>query len=366
MQVSIIGLPKSGRTTIFNALTRGKAGTAGYAPTTLAPNVGISKVPEPRLQGLDRLFQPKKIVPAEVKYVDIVGAARVPGKRQEIGGQFLSLLSNADALLEVVRVFEDESVPHIEGSIDPSRDTATMDLELAFSDLAIIERRLKRIEESLKGAKTSERDLLLKEQALLQKIKTELDKDIPIWQQGLTTDNIRSLANYQFLTAKPMLVVANIAESQLAQAPSIEAELRSAYSHPQCKLAALCGKLEMELAQLDDDEAEEFRIALGLAESALDRIIRFSYQLLGLISFFTTVSGETKAWTIPKGTTALKAAGKIHSDMEKGFIRAEVVSFNDLDSCGSLAEARKRGLLRLEGKDHIVQDGDVITFLFNV
>jgi hypothetical protein len=366
LEICIIGLPKSGKTTIFNALTKGKADTKTYATTAVTPNIGVSKVPEPRLQVLDRIFHPKKIMPAEVKYADIAGAAKGLGKGEGIGGQFLNYLSNADALLQVVRAFKDENVPHVDGGIDPKRDIATMDLELVFSDLTIIDRRLKRLEDSLKGAKPSERDLLLKEQALLQKIKSELEKDVPIWQQGLTADEIRSLANYQFLTAKPMLLVINIGENQLAQAPSLEAEIRSAYSHSQFEVVALCGKLEMELAQLIDNEAAEFRNALGLTEPAVDRIVRLSYQLLGLISFFTTVSEELKAWTITKGTAALKAAGKIHSDIEKGFIRAEVVGFNDLDRCGSLAEARKRGLLRLEGKNYIVQDGDIITFLFNI
>ena len=366
MEIGIIGLPKSGKTTIFNALTRGQAETAPYASTTLTPNLGVSKVPEPRLQDLGKIFQPKKTIPAEVRYIDIAGTAKGFGKGAIMGGQLLNYLSNVDALLEIVRVFEDENVPHIEGSIDPKRDMATMDLELVFSDLAIIERRLKRLQDSLKSAKPSERDPLLKEQTLLLKVKSGLDKDIPTWQQGLTGEEIRSLANYQFLTAKPMLVVINIGEDQLARALSVEAELRSAHPYPQFDVVALCGKLEMELAQLSDDEAEEFRNVLGLTEPALDRIIGLSYQLLGLVSFFTTVSGELKTWTIPKGTTALKAAGKVHSDMEKGFIRAEVVGFGDVDSCGSLAEARKRGLLRLEGKNYVVQDGDIITFLFNI
>ena len=366
MEICIIGLPKSGKTTIFNALTKGKADTKTYATTAATPNIGVSKVPEPRLQALDGIFHPKKVTPTEVKYADIAGAAKGLDKGEGIGGQFLNYLSNADALLQVVRAFEDENVPHVDGSINPKRDIATMDLELVFSDLTIIDRRLKRLEDSLKSAKPSERDLLLKEQALLQKIKSELEKDVPIWQQGLTTEELRSLANYQFLTAKPMLLVINIGENQLAQASSLEDEIRSAYSHSQFEVVALCGKLEMELTQLSDDEAVEFRNALDLPEPAVDRIIRLSHQLLGLISFFTTVSEELKAWTVTKGTTALKAAGKIHSDIEKGFIRAEVVGFNDLDRCGSLAEARKHGLLRLEGKTYIVQDGDIITFLFNI
>jgi GTP-binding protein YchF len=366
LEICIIGLPKSGKTTIFNALTKGKADTETYAKIAATPNIGVSKVPEPRLHALAGIFHPKKITPAEVKYADIAGAAKGLGKEEGIGGQFLNYLSNADALLQVVRAFEDENVPHVDGSIDPKRDIATMDLELVFSDLTIIDRRLKRLEDSLKGAKPSERDMLLKEQALLQKIKSELEKDVPIWQQGLTAEEFRSLANYQFLTAKPMLLVINIGENQLAQASSLEAEIRSAYSHSQFEVVALCGNLEMELTQLSDDEAVEFRNALGLTEPAVDRIIRLSYQLLGLISFFTTVSEELKAWTITKGTTALKAAGKIHSDIEKGFIRAEVVGFNDLDRCGNPTEARKHGLLRLEGKTYTVQDGDIITFLFNI
>ncbi|MBM4446832.1 MAG: redox-regulated ATPase YchF [Chloroflexi bacterium] len=366
MEICIIGLPKSGKTTIFNALTKGKVDTKTYTTTALTPNFGVSKVPEPRLQFLDRIFHPKKITPTEVKYVDIAGVGKGSGKDEGISGQFLNYLSNADALLHVVRAFEDENMPHIDGSLNPKRDIASMNLELVFSDLAIIERRLKRLEDSLKGAKPSERDQLLREQALLQKIKSQLEKDIPIWQQSLTGEEIRSLANYQFLTAKHILIVINIGENQLAQASTLESEIRSAYSHSQFEVAALCGKLEMELAQLSDDEATEFRNALGLTEPAVDRIVRLSYQLLGLISFFTTVSEELKAWTIPRGTIALKAAGKIHSDIEKGFIRAEVVSFHDLDRCGSLAEARKHGLLRLEGKNHIVQDGDIITFLFNI
>jgi GTP-binding protein YchF len=366
LEICIIGLPNSGKTTIFNALTKGKADTETYATTAATPNIGVSKVPESRLLVLDRIFHPKKITPAEVKYTDIAGAAKGLGKEEGIGGQFLNYLSNADALLQLVRAFEDENVPHVDGSVDPKRDIATMDLELVFSDLTIIDRRLKRLEDSLKGAKPSERDLLMKEQALLQKIKSELERDVPIWQQGLTAEEFRGLANYQFLTAKPMLLVINVGENQLTQASSLEAEIRSAYSRSQFEVVSVCGKLEMELTQLSDDEAVEFRNSLGLTEPAVDRIIRLSYQLLGLISFFTTVSEELKAWTITKGTTALKAAGKIHSDIEKGFIRAEVVGFNDLDRCGSLAEARKHGLLRLEGKTYTVQDGDIITFLFNV
>ena len=366
MDICVIGLPKSGKTTIFNALTRGKAETSAYASTAMTPNLGISKVPEPRLQALDNIFHSKKITPAEVRYVDIALTPKGTVEKEGISGQLLNYLSNADALLHVVRAFEDENVPHINGSINPERDIATMDLELIFSDLTIIERKLERLASSLKSVKAPERDLLSKEQLLLQKIQADLDKDIPIWQQNLTTEEIKSLSSYQFLTAKPMLVVINVGEVQLSQASYIESELRSAHSYPRFEVVALCGKLEMELTQLDNAEAEEFRSTMELTEPALHRIIKISYYLLGLISFFTTGPDESKAWTITHGTTALKAAGKIHSDIEKGFIRAEAISFQDLIRCGNMAEARKQGLLRLEGKNYIVQDGDVINFLFNI
>jgi ribosome-binding ATPase YchF (GTP1/OBG family) len=239
-----------------------------------------------------------------------------------------------------------------------------LDLELAISDLAIMERRLEKLEASLKGAKATERESYLKEQLLLQKIKADLEKDIPIRLQGLAKEELKILANYQFLTAKPMLVVLNIGEKQISQASQLEGGIKALY--PQFAVVALCDKLEMELVQLSDAEAREFREAMGLSKPALDRVIDLSYSLLGLISFFTTVSSELKAWTIPGGTPAPKAAGKIHSDMERGFIRAEVIGYSDLQNCGNLAEARKRGLLRTEGKSYTIQDGDVVTFLFNV
>ena len=362
MKVAIIGIPDSGKTTIFNALTRGTAEVAAYS-ATLAPNIGVAKVSDSRLSVLEGIFQPKKTIPAEVSYIDIAGSIKGFGK-EGAGGEFLNYLTTADALLQVVRTFEDDQVPHPEGSIEPKRDIASLDLELSISDLAIMERRLEKLETSLKGAKATERESYLKEQLLLQKIKAELEKEIPIRIQGLAKEELKMLANYQFLTAKPMLVVLNVGEGQISQAAQWEGEISSLY--PQFAVVALCGKLEMELAQLSDAEAREFREAMGLSKPALDRVIDLSYSLLGLVSFFTAVSSELKAWTIPGGTPAPKAAGKIHSDMERGFIRAEVISYSGLASCGNLAEARKRGLLRTEGKNYIIQDGDAVTFLFNV
>jgi len=366
INIGIIGLAQSGKTAIFNALTRGKADTRSHAPEGLAPHIGIAKVPEPRLETLVDVLHPKKVVPVEASYLDIGASVRGLAKDRAIGGEFLNQLSNVDALINVVRAFADESIPHVEGSLDVGRDIAAMGLELAFSDLVIIERRMEKIETSLKGAKPPERQGLLREQETLMKFKAELEKDMPIRELRLATGEAKTIANYQFLTAKPLLIVVNIGEEQLSQAASLEAELNSRFSGGKCRLAALCGKLEMELAQLDNSVAQEFRAEFGIKESGLDRTIKLSYELLDLVSFFTIVSNEVKAWSVENGTSALKAAGKIHSDMERGFIRAEVISYNDLVECGSLSEARKKGLLRLEGKEYIVQDGDVITFLFNV
>jgi hypothetical protein len=361
INIGIIGLAQSGKTTIFNALTRGKADTR-----SLVPHIGIAKVPEPRLKVLADMLHPKRVVPAEVSYTDIGASVKSLGGDRAIGSQILSQLSDTDALIEVVRAFTDESIPHIEGSLDIDRDIATTNLELTLHDVGIIGRRLERIETSLKGAKASERQSLQPEKELLIRLKAELEKEVPIRELKLNADQTKTIANYQFLTAKPLLIVVNIGEEQIPQAASLEAELNSHYSRAKSGVITLCGKLEMELTQLDNDAAEGFRAEFGITESGLDRIIKLSYELLGLISFFTTASDEVKAWSIQKGTTALKAAGKIHSDMERGFIRAEVISYDDLVKCGSLAEAHKKGLLRLEGKSYIVQDGDVITFLFNV
>ncbi|MDD5037801.1 MAG: redox-regulated ATPase YchF [Dehalococcoidales bacterium] len=366
IDIGIIGLAKSGRTTIFNSLTRGEVDTERHTREGLAPHIGTAKIPEPRLKVLAEMLQPKKVVPASSTYIDVGASVKDLAQDKGIGGQLLNQLSTVDALLNVVRAFPDDSIPHIKGNLNIERDITDMNLELTFSDLTLLERRLERIEVSLKGAKSIERDSLLHEKGLLMKIKGDLEKDIPIREQTLTADEVKTLTGYQFLTAKPLLEVVNIGENQLSQTESLEAELNSHHSRPKCRVITLCGKLEMELAQLDNNAAEALRTEFGIKEAGIDRVIKLSYELLGLISFFTTASAEVKAWSIQDGTPAIKAAGKIHSDMERGFIRAEVISFNDLVKCGNLAEARKKGLLRLEGKNYIVKDGDVITFLFNV
>ena len=365
VDIGIIGLPQSGRTTIFSALTRSE-GTERYTKEGSTHHIGTAKVPEPRLTVLADMLHPQRVVPASATYIDIGASVKDMAQDKGIGGQLLTQLSNVDALINVVRAFSDDTIPHVEGSLDTERDITNMNLELTFSDLAILERRLKRLEVSLKGAKPPERSGLLREQEIIMRIKTELEKDVPVRELTLTDEETKALSSYQLLSAKPLLIVVNIGEDQLPQAESLATELESRYSRQKCRVTTICGELEMELAQLDDSAAEELRAEYGIKEPGGDRVIKLSYELLGLISFFTTASSEVKAWSIQSGTDAVKAAGKIHSDMERGFIRAEVVSYEDLVRCGSLAEARKKGVLRLEGKSYIVQDGDVITFLFNV
>jgi len=366
VEIGIVGLAKSGRTTIFNALTRGEADTKSHAQESQAPHIAIATISEPRLDGLADILHPKRVVPISVTYIDVGASVKSLVEDKTIGGRLLNQLSNVDALINVVRAFSDDSIPHSEGSLDIERDISNMNLELAFSDLAIIERRLGRIEASLKGAKQLERQGLLREQSLLDKIRAELEKDVAIRELKLTSDEARTIANFQFLTAKPLLIVVNIGEDQLPEAEALETRLNSNYSRPKCRVITLCGELEMELAQLDDAAAGELRGEYGLTESGPDRVVKSSYELLGLVSFFSIASGEVRAWPLPGGTEALKAAGKIHSDMERGFIRAEVISYDDLVKSGNVPEARKKGLLRMEGKSYVVQDGDVITFLFNV
>jgi GTP-binding protein YchF len=365
MEIGIIGLSQSGKTTVFNALTRGRARVA-MSTAGAKPNVGVAKVPDARLDRLTEMYRPQKTTPAEVVYVDIPGAPEGLGKQAGIGGQFLNTLQKSDALLHVVRAFPDPSVPHIAGSVDPWRDIGTLDMELLFSDLGILERRIGRIETGLKGAKPAQREAAEQERAVLERIKARLEQNVPVRAQGISETERFLGANYQFLTAKPLLVVLNIDEAQLSEAEALDRELAQRAQGPGVRGAVLAGKLEQDLGQMDEAEEREFRASLEAGESGLSRMVRYSYDLLGLVSFFTVGPDECKAWTISAGTPAVKAAGKVHSDIERGFIRAEVVRYDDLAACGGLPEARKRGLLRLEGKTYEVSDGDVINFLFSV
>jgi hypothetical protein len=361
MHIGIIGITKSGKTTVYSALIRSAAGQAAGQI-----NLGVAKVVDPRLDRLTAIFKPKRQVYAEVRYVDVPGAPEGLGKSQGIGGEYLNALQRTDALLHVVRAFTDPTVPHINGSVDPYRDVIAMDMELAFSDLAIIERRFKRLEAEFKGAKPQEREHAKRETALLERLRDGLASDVPIRQQEVSAEEHKTISNYQFLTGKPLFIIFNIGEEQLPQTARLEEEMRKRLGKPQVQLAALCGKLETELGQMAPEEEREFRADLGAGEPAAARVIRLSYELVGLVSFFTVGEDECRAWTIPLGTPAVKAAGQIHSDIERGFIRAEVVAYDDFLKAGSLPNARRQGLLRLEGKSYPVKDGDIINFLFNV
>ena len=366
MDIGIVGLPKSGKTTIFNAVTRGEAQVASYGSPQVKPNIGVAKVPDQRLDTLESVFKPRRTVPAEVTYGDIPVAPEGFGETQSISGEFLSYLQGTDALMVVARVFEDPSVPHVADSIDPLRDVKNMLSELAFSDLQILERRLTRLDEQFKGTKAPERDALNKEQALLNGLKADLEGGVLVRDQSFSADDARLLEGFQLLTAKPLMVVVNVDESQVSGPSWSETGLSPLVTGPRVRAAALCGKLEMELVQMESAEEQEFRESLELGESGLNRMINLSHDVLGLITFFTGNPNDVRAWTVPEGTTAVKAAGKIHSDFERGFIRAEVVGFDNLAQCGSIADARRQGVLRQEGKNYVVTEGDVINILFNV
>ena len=365
MQLGIIGLARSGKTTIFNAVTRGSAQVGAYSSST-QPNVGVVQVPDERVDKLAEMYRPKKKTYATIQYVDFPAAGESFGKGQGPAGKFINELARMDALIHVVRAFEDDTVPHPEVTIDPHRDIATMDLELAFADLAIIERRLDRLETEMRSVKAGERDQMNRLKEVLERMKAGLESDVPIRAQELSEEDWRLLEGSQFLTARPLLLIINIGENDLPRRKEIEAEFRERYRGPGRDVAVFCGKFEMELNELDEEAAAEFRESVGVTESGMAEAIRASYALLGLISFLTAGPDECRAWTIRKGATAPEAAGKIHSDLQRGFIRAEVISFDDLVAAGSEAEAKKRGLVRTEGKNYVVQDGDVLHILFNV
>jgi GTP-binding protein YchF len=365
MELGIIGLSKSGKTTVFNALTRGHSQALAKGRTPKA-SVGIAKVPDLRLTTLVEMFVPERVVEAEVSYTDIPSAPEGLGKSSSIGGEYLGALQRVDALIHVTRDFDNPSVPHIESSVDPYRDVETMDLELAISDLAILERRADRLATEFKGARAQERERIRVETQLIERLKDALAKGTPVRQQELSDEDRRMIRGYQFLTAKPFLILFNVDESKLAQMPSIEEEMSHRLEAPLVGCAAVCGSLEAELVQMDKAEELEFRQSLAAGESGASKVVQLSYGLVGLSTFFTVGQDEVKAWSIPVDISAAKAAGTIHSDIERGFIRAEVIAYQTLIECGSLTEARRRGVLRAEGRNYSVQDGDVINFLFNV
>jgi GTP-binding protein YchF len=366
MQIAIVGLAGSGKTTVFNTLTRGHAETGGYGGVTL--NVGVVKVPDDRLDRLAEIFKPKKIVQADVTYADL--PAPPPSSEGHIGTEelppdHLARLRDSDALLHVVRAFEDPSSPHPDGSVDPARDIERLDLEFLLADLSMAERRLERLKTSGRHGTAAEREAAEREEIVLQRIHAGLQAGTPIRDLELDPDEEKAIRGFRFLTQKPVLVLLNVGEGDLAQAPELVARIAAAYPHRHAMVDSLSAKIEMELGELEPDEAAVFMDELGIAESGLDRVIALSYKLLGLVSFLTAGPDEVRAWPIPDGSTAVDAAGAIHTDLARGFIRAETVPYDDLVTLGSMAEARKHGKLRSEGKTYRVRDGDVVEILFS-
>lgn len=366
LQLVIIGLPQSGKTTVFNALTQAEATTGLFSTGEEEPNLATVKVPDARLDVLTEMFNPKRTVPADVQYYDVAGVAKGIAE-QGMSGRLLGFLSQGAALVHVVRAFDDPAVPHPEGSVDPLRDIETMNLELSFSDLGLIEKRLVRLEAGIPKLRGAEREMNEREFNVLKQLHAALEDGTPIREVELQPEDEKLLRGFGFLTAKPLLILLNLSDELLGErADALVAEAEARFGREGVMIDAVAGKIEAEIALLDDADARMFLDDLGIRESGRSRVIQRSYELLGLISFFTVGPDECRAWTIAAGTPAVEAAGVIHSDIQRGFIRAEVVSYDDLIEAGGLPESRKVGKLRLEGKTYIVQDGDIAHFLFNV
>lgn len=365
MKLGIVGLPNVGKSTLFNSLTKAGAESANYPFCTIDPNVGVVSVPDERLNVLGEMYQTKKIVPAVIEFVDIAGLVKGASKGEGLGNQFLANIREVDAIVHVVRCFEDGNIVHVDGSIDPLRDIATINLELIFSDIEILERRI------AKTVKLSRNDkAAAKELKMLERLKAYLEEGRLAKNFETEDDDEQEwFESYNLLTAKPVIYAANVTEDDLANDGAENAGVQAVREYAkeeESEVFVVCAQIEQEIAELDDDEKKMFLEELGLEESGLEKLIRASYHLLGLISYLTAGEPEVRAWTITRGTKAPQAAGKIHTDFERGFIRAEVVSYEDLISCGGHSGAKEKGLVRLEGKEYVVQDGDVILFRFNV
>ena len=365
MKLGIVGLPNVGKSTLFNSLTKAGAESANYPFCTIDPNVGIVTVPDERLTKLTELYNSAKTVPAVIEFVDIAGLVKGASKGEGLGNQFLSNIREVDAIVHVVRCFEDDNVVHVDGSIGPVRDIETIKLELIFSDIEIIDRRIAKTTKSLKGDKS-----LAKELEILKKIKSALEEETtPRQLEWSSEEEKKFVDSLNLLTNKPVIYAANVTEDDLADDGANNENVRTVREYAkqeQSEVFVVCAKIEEEISELDDEEKKMFLEDLGITESGLDKLVQASYSLLGLISYLTAGEKETRAWTITKGTKAPGAAGKIHTDFEKGFIRAEVISYEDLIESGSYTAAKEKGLVRLEGKEYVVKDGDVILFRFNV
>lgn len=365
MKLGIVGLPNVGKSTLFNSITKAGAESANYPFCTIDPNVGVVAVPDERLDKLAALYNSEKITPAVIEFVDIAGLVKGASKGEGLGNQFLANIRECDAIVHVVRCFEDSNVIHVEGSVDPIRDIETINLELIFSDLEMLEKRIGKTAKLAMNDKEAKKEL-----AVLNRIKERLEAGKPARGTELEDEDEEAfVASLFLLTWKPVIFAANVGEGDLADDgasnPHVQA-VREYAKDSGSGVFVISARIEEEISELDDDEKAEYLETLGLKESGLDKLIKASYDLLGLMSFLTAGEKETRAWTIKKGTKAPQAAGKIHSDFERGFIRAEVINYQELLDCGSLSAAKEKGLVRLEGKEYVVQDGDTILFRFNV
>ena len=364
MKLGIVGLPNVGKSTLFNALTNAGAQAANYAFCTIEPNIGVVSVPDKRLDALCEMYHPLKVTPATIEFVDIAGLVKGASKGEGLGNKFLSHIREVDAIVHVVRCFDNDDIMHVDGSVDPARDIDTINLELILSDVEILSRRIDKTQKALKGDKS-----LASELAFFERVKEALDNGICARAIEMTSDEKALLDTVDLLTSKPVIYACNMSEGDFSSGIENNARYKAVKEIAEkegSEVLPICAELEAQIAELPDDEKELFLSELGITSGGLDLLIEKSYDLLGLMSYLTAGTPEVRAWTIKKGTKAPQAAGKIHSDFERGLIRAEVVSFDDLMKCGSMQAAKEKGLVRSEGKEYVMQDGDIVLFRFNV
>ncbi len=363
MKIGIVGLPLSGKTTLYNAITGAHVDTTAFMSGKTEAHQSVVHVPDERLEKLNTIFVPKKKTPATINYIDLAGLNPTEQKKGGFSDSFLGLIRTVDAILVVVRAFEDENISHPQNSIDPKRDIDLVESEFIISDLSIIENRMHRLQKQMKNKKN---DQDVRESALLEKYKAYLEDEKPLRLLDIPHDEELMIRGYQFLTLKPIIIVVNISESDIANEKKIIDSFQERMNQALTMVLTISAQIEMEIQQLSEEEAETFRDDLGIKSSAMDKLIRTSYDLLGLVSFFTVGSDEVRAWTVKKNTHAPQAAGAIHTDFERGFIRAEIVFYDDFIERGNMAQCKSDGLVRLEGKDYIVRDGDIINFRFAI